>query len=269
MLAAGSTGEQTTGPVSISVVREDGRWFVSPVTTVLGIVDNTVHQIDQRMIYSLFGLAYELPPDGTITLDHSFQVASSRGWLNSSVYAFDGRAGQKIVGEISGGASGDSERYPYAYGRVYTTDGEEIGSVDFQVIPTGADSQYFYANSVELPKTGSYRLVIDPYPTTDRALTVWDLDHAPKALRKAAEGSSDSGGSCTSSAEGLFGSSEKCAVEISPLTPTTVIAGSSSSSSSSSSNGYGSKSMTATSIAYPPATIAPVTIAPATRDSSP
>ena len=64
----------SSGAVSIEVVREDGRWFVSPVTTVLNGLDAAIQHVDQRTVYSVLGLAYQLPPDGTITLNQPFSV---------------------------------------------------------------------------------------------------------------------------------------------------------------------------------------------------
>ena len=125
----------TSGPVSIEVVREDGRWFVSPVTTALDLLDSTIEHIDQRTVYTLLGLAYELPPDGTITLDQPFQVpATAESILKAVSTRSRAAAGQEVIGEMSPWEGGN-ETYAYAYGRVYTTDGEEIGSVDFQPIP--------------------------------------------------------------------------------------------------------------------------------------
>jgi hypothetical protein len=247
---AGPSNLLSTGPVSISVVREGGRWFVSPVTTVLNVVDATVRRIDQRTVYTVLGLAYELPPDGTITLDQPFEVSTSTGtFLSSRVYAFDGQAGQKLVGEISGTVTRPG--YDYAYGRLYTAEGDEVESVDFQRVPTGPDSQGVYAASVTLPKTGSYRLVLEPYVPLHQTLTLWDLGHAPDALRKAAAGNTYQGvGECTSSG-GLLGGSQSCGGTSVIVTPTT-------SGSSQSSGGFdnGSKSATATTGAAPTTTIA-------------
>ena len=221
LMYAGATNVLSTGPVSISVVREGGRWFVSPVTTVLNVVDAVVRRIDQRTVYTVLGLAYELPPDGSITLDQPFDVSTStESFLTSRVYAFDGQAGQDVIGEISG--TGTRPGYEYAYGRLYTADGDEVGSADFQKVPTGPDSQSLYAASVKLPKTGSYRLVLEPYIPMHQTLTLWDLSHSPPALRKAAAGNSYPGvGECTSSSGGLFGGSQSCGSSSLTVTPTT------------------------------------------------
>src|SRR5262249_36876762 len=57
--SSGSAAPET-GPISIDVVREGGRWFVSPVTTVLHAIDATIQHVDKRSIYTLLGIAYEL-----------------------------------------------------------------------------------------------------------------------------------------------------------------------------------------------------------------
>ncbi|HTL87571.1 MAG TPA: hypothetical protein VL856_20475 [Acidimicrobiia bacterium] len=249
LMYAGSSNVESTGPVSISLVREGGRWFVSPVTTVLNVVDATVRRIDQRTVYTVLGLAYELPPDGTITFDQPFEVSTSTGtFLSSRVYAFDGQAGQKLVGEISGSVT--RAGYEYAYGRLFTAEGDEIESVDFQRVPTGPDSQGVYASVVTLPKTGSYRLVLEPFIPIHQTLTLWNLDHAPDALRKAAEGNGyPAVGECTSSG-GLLGGSQSCGSTSVTVTPTT--------SPTQSSGGFdiGSKSATATTSPVPKTTIA-------------
>ena len=167
LYTSGSSAQPTSGPISISVVRENGHWFVSPVTTVLGALDTAVQNIDQRTIYTLFGLAYALPPDGTITLDQPFDIPAPNGTLLNRVYAFDGKAGQEVVGEIAGPAptSTDGSYSDYVYGMIYTADGKQYGSVDFQHIPTPGDPNRgsVYVSSVRLPVTGSYRLVLEPY----------------------------------------------------------------------------------------------------------
>ncbi len=265
--AGGANGDQSSGPISISVVRENGRWFVSPVTTVLDVVDAAVKNIDKRTIYTLFGLAYELPPDATITLDQPFDVPAPTGSLLNRVYAFDGKAGQEVVGEIGGPAptTADGSYSDYVYGTIYTADGKQYGSVDFQHVPEPGkpNGGSAYVSSVRLPVTGSYRLVLEPYAggtgTAAHSITLWDVADAPAALRAASHPSELSNGSdCGAGGGLLFGGTVECkfstatAPIATTVTPTTFTSGSSSSSSSSSSGSGASKSVTATSIAYPP-----------------
>ena len=164
-----ATSTPASGSVSVDVVRENGRWFVSPVTTVLKALDATVQHIDERTVYTLLGLGYELPPDGTITLNEPFTPPPRTGFFNSSIYAFDGTKGQEVVGEIAGTRG-------YASGQIYTSDGKEVDYVDFSPSDNG------YAYSVTLPATGSYRLVLSGGVPKDAKLTLWDTKDAPKGL---------------------------------------------------------------------------------------
>lgn len=228
LIALGQTnGTSTSGPVSIEVVREDGRWFVSPVTTVLDLLDATIDHVDERTVYSLLGIAYELPPDGTITLDEPFQVAASTSILSSRVYAFNGEAGQKVIGQLTTGAGDGSN---YAYGRVYTADGDEVGGVDFQSVR--AEVEYSgYSTSVQLPSTGSYRLVLEPYSSANGAvtLTLWDLANAPQQLRESALSNDDRSYETCPSTGGFLSKSGRC--ESVSVTPTTFPGSSSGSAS--------------------------------------
>jgi hypothetical protein len=218
--AGTSTYGNTDGPVSIAVVREDGRWFVSPVTTLLDVVDATVRKFDQRSVYSLLGLAYELPPDGTITLGEPFEVPATAGYLSSRVYAFEGRAGQRVIGEIN---ATDGNSYDYSYGMVYSVDGRVIGEVNFEPAPEPAKAGgefSGYMTSVRLPSDGSYRLVMEPYSTTraGMTLTLHDLAQAPKALQDAARnGDSQTYGEDCTYTPGLLGG-EECVASATPTT---------------------------------------------------
>jgi hypothetical protein len=223
LFAGSSTYGNTSGPVSVAVVREDGRWFVSPVTTVLDVIDATVRKFDERSVYTLLGLAYELPPDGTITLGQPFEVPASTGYLSSQVYAFEGRAGQRVIGEINS-SGGNSYDYSYSYGELYSVDGDLIGEVNFERAPkpaTAGEDFGGYLTSVRLPSDGSYRLVMEPYSTnrSPMTLTLHDLADAPKALQDAARnGDSQSNGDCTYESGILGGVAESCRASVTPTT---------------------------------------------------
>jgi hypothetical protein len=197
--AAGLTsgGASTSGPVSIQVVREDGRWFVSPVTTALDLLDSAIQHVDQRSIYTLLGIAYDLPPDGTITLDRPFEVPAPSSFMASRVYVFEGKAGQEIIGSAS---SSDSASSGYAAsGEIYTADGDDVGYVDFGP----------YSSTVTLPSSGSYRLVLQPFgmPSAGTTLTLWDLANAPQSVRDQA---SSYGQVCEAPTGVLGGTSASC-----------------------------------------------------------
>jgi hypothetical protein len=174
-------GASASGPVSVEVVRENGRWFVSPVTTVLRALDATIDQLDERTVYSLLGLAYQLPPDGNITLGQPFTPPRDRGFFNSSVFAFDGTQGQEVVGEIDGTNA-------FASGEIYTAAGKDVDFVEFSTTKNG------YAYALTLPETGSYRLILNGISRNGAKLTLWDAKNAPKGLIASDGGS---GESCT------------------------------------------------------------------------
>ena len=109
-----------TGSVSIEVVREGGRWFVSPVSTVLDALDASIDHVNERNLYPLIGLGYLLTPDAAITLDQPFTVTQSKDVAH--VYSFDGTKGQQVVGGSSG------SRDSFVEGELYTTDGTDVGS---------------------------------------------------------------------------------------------------------------------------------------------
>ena len=51
-------------PLHVTAVQRDGRWYISPVGTVLDIVDSVVSATTQDQIYALLGLYGEMSVDG-------------------------------------------------------------------------------------------------------------------------------------------------------------------------------------------------------------
>jgi hypothetical protein len=162
---------RAVGPVSIRVVRESGRWFVSPVGTVLDMLDSFVEHVDERTLYPLMGLGYRLPPDATLTLNQPLQLTEATRF--GHVFQFDGQAGQEVVGRIEG----DSNRNSYPSAELYTADGEHVAYITFEPNESGC-----CAYPEQLHGTESYRLVMmEPLPA-GVTLTLFDTDHAPKDL---------------------------------------------------------------------------------------
>src|SRR5262249_465175 len=52
----------------VSVVQEDGRWFVSPADTVLDVANAWIDRLDQHSLSQLLGLPELVPPTGTLEL---------------------------------------------------------------------------------------------------------------------------------------------------------------------------------------------------------
>ena len=87
-------------PLHVTAVQRDGRWYISPVGTVLDIVDSVVSATTQDQIYALLGLYGEMSVDGTVTLGQPVQVGTPLA-KRLQVYTVDAHAGQHIVGEIT------------------------------------------------------------------------------------------------------------------------------------------------------------------------
>ena len=104
---------------------------MSPVTTALRALDSAIQHVDQRSVYTLLGLAYQLPPDGTIILDQPFSAPDETGIFPSAVLAFDGTKGQKVVGE-------SNQNNLYVGGEIYTADGKHVDYVDFTTPSDGS-----------------------------------------------------------------------------------------------------------------------------------
>jgi hypothetical protein len=256
-LFVGDTGTstQSSGSISIQVVRENGRWFVSPVTTVLDALDSAIQHVDQRTVYTLLGLAYQLPPDGNITLNQPFTVPSERGFWHSSVFAFEGAKGQKVIGESSGNNYGAS-------GEVYTADGKQVDYVDFS--PKGSG----FGFPTALPESGSYRLVINGSVPKGGMLTLWDAKDAPKGLIAPNGGIGSGGGGFSQSCSGNGVSTSCTSTPITiPVSPATRSGSANASACTVTNNtlscaGEGSRSVTATSSPAPSPTSGVATSVP-------
>jgi hypothetical protein len=206
LFAAQVTPEHAaSGPVPIRVVREDGRWYVSPVGTALDVIDNFVQTVDEHTVYATLGLGYLLPPDQTLALNQPTPVTASTRL--GRVFAFNGQAGEEVIGEVE--RSGGQSRYAYLSAEIYTTDGESVDWIDFQ-----QKGGCCGASTVTLPRTGSYRMVVLEYIPADTTITLWDKDRAPKSLVDG-DGFPRNGSTCT-----FDGNVEHCFAEAEPLSPT-------------------------------------------------
>ncbi len=196
-----TTPTAADGPSQITVVQRDGRWFVSPVNTVLDVLDTWIHNIDRRGLYSMLYLPAELPPDGEIRLGEPVTVPGAVRGLH--VYTFEGHQGERIVGIVK--APGTKDLYSFS-GQVLGADGAFL------------DGELFYGDAVTLPADGTYRISVFNWLGVDMNVTVWDEKDAP------AEAKQSPSRSCTSSVDGTT----SCYAPTAP----SLIPGSSSSSSS-------------------------------------
>jgi hypothetical protein len=216
--------DATSAP--ITVVREGGRWFVSPVGTVLDLVDRAITNLSRRTLYSLLNVPQLLPPDGVLTLGRPVTV--SNAGLGAAVYTFDGHAGERLLGLAS--TKPTSPEYGFlTQVRVFGPDGKELQS-DYGVLQ---------GQSLQLPADGTYTFVIQSFSGVSRSsVTIWDEAQAPEAAKhppslysgQVCKRDANGGETCTSSGTGLTsGFSPPTA----PSAPLTSVPGSRSSSATS------------------------------------
>jgi hypothetical protein len=156
----------------ISVVQRGGRWFVSPVGTVLDTVNREIATLDQRMLYALLNIPEELPPDGAVTLGKPIAVpASMRG---PAVYSLAGKAGEQLLGLVTPNeATYDSSLVD---AQVFAPDGSLLYQADGM----------FSGHAFTVPADGTYKLVVRRFLFSsgkDATVTLWDAADAPAAAK--------------------------------------------------------------------------------------
>ena len=80
-------------PLHVTAVQRDGRWFVSPVGTVLDLVDSVVSSTTQDQIYAMLGLYGELPVEAQVTLGQPIARYGTPRAMRMHVYTLDAHAG--------------------------------------------------------------------------------------------------------------------------------------------------------------------------------
>jgi hypothetical protein len=158
------TGERITdGPSEVTVVRRGGRWFVSPVGTVLDVADMWIANMDRRGLYDILDIAYALDPDGVLTLGEPVHVGD--GTPNPLVLSFTGRRGQRLLGTSVGPGDGSPSV------RFHDADGTVVGNP-------------LYGDEITLPADGEYRVVIRQYANAPWTVTVWNASDVPAEVRE-------------------------------------------------------------------------------------
>jgi hypothetical protein len=156
----------------ISVVQHDGRWFVSPVGTVLDSLDRDIATLDQRTLYTMLNIPDQLPADGSLTLGTTVTLpAADHG---PRVLSFAGKQGEQLLGLST--PSQDSYDSTPLYVRVFGPDGAALYQADGMF-----DGQAF-----TLPADGTYKfVVVRQYLSAGKVVTVtvWDAADAPAAAK--------------------------------------------------------------------------------------
>ncbi len=156
----------------IAVVRHDGRWFVSPVGTVLASIDREIATLDQRSLYMMLNIPAQLPVDGALTLGKTITVPASDN--GPRVVSFAGKQGEQLLGLST--PSQDSYDSTPLYVRVFGPDGAALYQADGM----------FVGQAFTLPADGTYKFVITRlYLSLGKVatVTVWDAADAPAAAK--------------------------------------------------------------------------------------
>jgi hypothetical protein len=193
-----------------TVVETDGRWFVSPVGTVLDALDHFIAQIDRRSLYTLMNIPNQLPPDGRLTLGQPVALNAANNHLQ--VLTYDGHKGENLLGQAvskpsTASPKGREPDFTDAVVRVFAPDGSEIDE----------GGGILYGQSLTLPADATYTVVIEEYPffngTGDVTVTIWHAADAPasaKAHSGTCFGLGDPGSGDTTCSSSGSSSGESC-----------------------------------------------------------
>ena len=220
---------------TVNVVRKDGRWFVSPVGTVLDVLDRTIDHMTRREMYTSLRIADRLPPDGALTLGTPVTLPGTD--FGARVYTYDGHAGEHLLGQTTG-TPRSSDQTQFASVEVFKPDGNLMRN----------SYGLLYGESTELPTDGTYLIVVYPYGQ-EITFTLWDEANAPDAVKHPANAQDgqgceylgDGGVRCSSSGSSFSGdsssgsssSSSSSETEVTP-SPTVMVDGGQSATTSTS-----------------------------------
>ena len=151
-------------PLRVFAVEREGRWFVSPVGSVVGLLEQVAENVTQEEVYSFLGLYNELPVDAALTFGEPAELIVRS---TPNIFTFDGTAGQEILGA----AMNDDGEYGYfgLYPILIGPDGDEIE--DSWVM--------FDGQPIVLPETGTYRIAVRTFGNGPSSMTLYDGADAP------------------------------------------------------------------------------------------
>ncbi|MDQ1457501.1 MAG: hypothetical protein QOH28_3121 [Actinomycetota bacterium] len=196
---------------TVTVVKQNGRWFVSPVSTVLDVLDHFISQLDRRSLFTLLDIPNQIPPDGPLTLGRPIVLPAGTS-QGTKVFTFQGHEGQNLLGLATAQSKPSStassyENYPPAAVRMFAPDGSEFG-----------ESGMLDGQSLTLPSNGTYTVVVQRSYLSRRVgdvtVTIWDAADAPAAAKQPHDGGSSCtytllGASCSSTSSGSSSSIDR------------------------------------------------------------
>ncbi len=217
MIPLGFSGNDSAS--AITAVREDGRWFVSPVGTVLDWLDQSIRSLTARDIYTLVGLPDLIPPDGSLSLGRPVTFPTAGG---THVFTFSGHRGERLLAQERSSAQPDPAFGSFGFVQVFGPDGRQLA--DSYGLFNGIDS-----GGLTLDADGTYTFAVlttGSATAGDTIFTIWDAADAPDSVKhpiNIVEGgagcvmTSDGGMKCSSDS-----SSGVTITSVSPGTPLTI-----------------------------------------------
>lgn len=139
--------------LAVRTVERDGRWYVSPMGTIIDALDESVQAFDQRSVYMMFGMVDRIEPNGSVAIGGTVK-GETTSIFDPDVWTLQGHGGDELVLRADTG-SGTDDVTGMGFGgffpQVYGPDGEEL-----MVSWFGAGD----APTVALPADGEYRIVL-------------------------------------------------------------------------------------------------------------
>lgn len=165
-------GSETGKDGTFTVVKESGRWFVSPVSTVLDLVNSSINGLDQRTLYELLNIPEQLPADAALRLGTKITLPASDP--GPRVLSFAGKRGEQLLGLST--PHQDSYDSTPLYVRVFGPDGATLYQADGM----------FEGQAFTLPVDGTYKFIVTrQFLSAGKVatVTVWDAADAPAAAK--------------------------------------------------------------------------------------
>jgi hypothetical protein len=163
-----------------TVVRQDGRWFVSPVGTGLDVIDHTISLLDKRSVYAMLNVPDRIPFDGALTLSRPVVLSASTTVRGLQVLSFEGHQGEQLLGLATSTAT--SGRKPTGRDYVEIPAGVRVFAPDGSELSSAGD--LLTGHALKLPADGAYKFVLQMQlfrvdELGDVTVTIWDAANAP------------------------------------------------------------------------------------------
>ncbi len=169
----GLAPRDTDDIATLQASERDGRWFVSPMGTVLDGVDSLVNAFDRNTLAQLLNQPQEMTSSGSITLGTSVEVPRASG---ARRYTLTLTNAETVVSRLAPGVNGHVNGYVEFFG----PKGEQIeSSYDFE-----SES---YEETFELDAGVEYSVIVRNFSDQQLSVTIWRKANAPAQSQQQVE----------------------------------------------------------------------------------